>query len=173
MYVRRPPMSAAFIFASFCAAMLLILSACPTSPARAQDDNGQGDDSCGSAIVAEDDDNQGDDNAQGDENGCGMMVVEVDDESGDVVDDMDENGNQDDDVDVDVAELAQSGPNQGTMLTFHTAQNGSFVLKGLPKGRVTVTAARTHNGTTTAATRKKSVREHRTRRMRLRLRPAQ
>ena len=173
MYARRLPTSAVFIFASFCAAMLLILSALPTSPARAQDDNGQGDDSCGSAIIAEDDDNQGDDNAQGDENGCGMMVVEVDDENGDAVDDMDENGNPEDDVEVDVTEAAKSGPSAGTMVTFRTAQNGSFVLKGLPKGRVTLTATRTHNGTTTAATRKKSVREHRTRALRLRLRPVQ
>jgi len=166
-------MAAAFLFVSLCAAMVLILSAWPTSRARAQDDNDQGEDSCGSAIVGEDDDNQGDDNAQGDENGCGMMVVEVDDENGDVVDDMDDNGAPDDDVQVDVEDMAQSGVNQGTTLTLHTAQNGSFVLKGLPKGRVTVTATRTHNGATTTATRKKTAREHRTKRMRLHLRPAQ
>src|SRR5262249_14545204 len=128
-----------------------------------------GDDSCGSAIIMEDDDNQVDDNAQGDENGCGMAVVEGDDENGDVVDDMDENGNPEDDVEVDVTELAKSGPNQGTVVTLHSAQNGSFVLKGLPKGRATITATRVHNGTTTTATRKKGVREHRTRRLRLRL----
>jgi len=100
------------------------------------------------------------------------MEVEVDDENGDVVDDMDENGNPEDDVEVDVTEPAQSGVNQGTVLTLHTAQNGSFLLKGLPKGRVTITATRIHNGATTTATRKKGVREHLTRRMRLRLRPA-
>ncbi len=172
MNARRPSMFAALLFVALCAAMVLALSAWPTSRARAQDNNGQGEDSCGSAILAEDDDNQGDDNAQGDENGCGMMVVEVDDENGDVVDDMDQNGNPEDDVDVDVEEAAQSGPNQGTVVTFHTAQNGSFVLKGLPKGRVTITATRVHNGTTTSATRKKSVREHQTKRMRMRLRPA-
>ena len=158
------------VFLPFCTAMALILAAWLTPRARAQDDQG---DDCGTAIVAEDDDNQGDDNAQGDENGCGMVVVEVDDENGDVVDDMDENGNPDDDVEVDVTELAKSGVNQGTVLTFHTAQNGSFVLKGLPKGRATITATRSHNGTTTSATRKKSVRELRTKRMRLRLRPTQ
>src|SRR5262249_60886765 len=79
MNARRPSMSAAFTFVALCAAMVLVLSAWPTSRARAQDDNNQGDndnqgeDSCGGAIVGEDDDNQGDDNAQGDENGCGMM----------------------------------------------------------------------------------------------------
>ena len=114
-----------------------------------------------------------DDNAQGDENGCGMMVVEVDDENGDVVDDMDDNGNPEDDVEVDVDEMAQSGANAGTMLTFHTAQNGSFLLKGLPKGRVTITATRVHDGVTTIGGGKKSVRELRSRRMRLRLHPAQ
>src|SRR5262245_20668562 len=107
MNTRRLSLSAAFIFASLCAAMVLVLSAWPTSPARAQDDNGQGEDSCGSAIIAEDDDNQGDDDAQGDEDGCGMMVVEVDDENGDVVEDMDENGNPEDDVEVEVTEPAQ------------------------------------------------------------------
>src|SRR5262249_59062711 len=137
------------------------LSAWPASRARAQDDDDQGEDSCGGAILAEDDDNQGDDNAQGDENGCGMMEVEIDDENGDVVDDMDENGNPEDDVEVDVTEPAQSGVNQGTMLTLHTAQNGSFLLKGLPKGRVTITATRVHNGATTTATRKKGVPQHR------------
>jgi len=152
-----------------CTAMALILTAWLTPRARAQD---EGDD-CGTAIVAEDDDNQGDDDAQGDENGCGMVVVEVDDENGDVVDDMDEMGNPDDDVDVEVDEPAQSGVSAGTMLQFHTAQNGSFLLKGLPKGRVTITATRVHNGATTVAAGKKSVREHRTRHMRLRLRPAQ
>ena len=171
MNARRASMSAAFVFIALCAAMVLVLSAWPTSRARAQDDNDQGEDSCGSAIVGEDDDNQGDDNAQGDENGCGMMEVEVDDENGNVVDDMDENGNPEDDVEVDVEDMAQSGTNQGTMVTFHSAQNGSFVLKSLPKGRVTVTATRTHNGVTTTATRKKMAREHRTKRMRLRLRP--
>src|SRR5262245_53796382 len=173
MNARRPSMSTPFIFVALCAAMVLVLSAWPPSRARAQDDDGQGEDSCGSAFLAEDDDNQGDDNAQGDEDGCGMMVVDVDDEDGDQVDDMDDNGNPDDDVDVDVEEMAQSGPNQGTVVTFHTNQNGSFVLKGLPKGRVTITATRVRNGATTTATKKKSVREHRTKRMRLRLRPAQ
>ena len=171
------------LFLLLCAAtVVLVLAAWPTSPtsqtspmsqAWAQDDNNQGDDSCGGAIVGEDDDNQGDDNAQGDENGCGMVVVEVDDENGDEVDDMDPNGNADNDVevDVDVDEMALSGPNQGTTLTFHMAQNGSFVLKGLPKGRAVITATRVHNGVTTSRTRKKTVREHRTKRMRLRLRP--
>ena len=156
------------VFISLCAAMALVLSAWPMSRARAQD---EGDD-CGTTIVAEDDDNQGDDDSQGDENGCGMMVVEVDDENGDAVDDMDDNGNPEDDVEVDVDETAQSGANQGTVLQFHTAQNGSFRLKGLPKGRLTITATRVHNGVTTVGSRRKSVREHRTRRMRLRLRPA-
>ena len=151
------------------AATILMLCAWP-SRARAQDD--QGEDSCGGAIVAEDDDNQGDDNAQGDENGCGMVVVEVDDQNGDVVDDMDDNGNPEDDVDVEVSEMAMSGVNQGTMLQFHTAQNGSFVLKGLPKGRLTLTATRVHNGVTTTRTRRTSTRELRTRHLRLRLRPA-
>src|SRR5262245_7563755 len=171
MNARRPSMSTPFIFVALCAAMVLVLSAWPPSRARAQDDD-QAEDSCGGAILAEDDDNPGDDNAQGDENGCGMMEVEVDDENGDAVDDMDDNGNPDDDVDVDVSGMALSGPNQGTMVTSHTAQNGSFVLKGLPKGRLTVTATRTHNGAITTATRKKSVREGRTKHMRLRLRPA-
>jgi len=157
------------VFVLFCAAAVLVLCAWPTSRARAQDD--QGDDSCGGAVVAEDDDNQGDDNAQGDENGCGMVVVEVDDENNDVVDDMDENGSPDDDVDVDVEVLAQSGVNLGTVLQLHTAQNGSFVLKGLPKGRGTITATRVHNGVTTVRTKKLSAREQRTRRVRLRLRP--
>jgi len=152
----------------FCTVMALILAAWLTPRARAQD---EGDD-CGTAIVAEDDDNQGDDNAQGDENGCGMMIVEVDDENGDEVDDMDDNGTPEDDVDVDVDEPAQSGANQGMVLQFQTAQNGSFILKGLPKGRVTITATRVHNGATTVGSRRKGVREHRTRRMRLRLRPA-
>jgi len=158
------------VFLPLCTGMALILVAWLTPRARAQDDQG---DDCGTAIVAEDDDNQGDDNAQGDENGCGMVVVEVDDENGDVVDDMDEMGEDVDDVDVEVDEPAQSGANAGTMLQFHTAQNGSFLLKGLPKGRVTITATRVNNGATTTATGKKSVREHRTRRMRLRLHPAQ
>jgi len=158
------------VFLPFCTAMALILAAWLTPRARAQDDQG---DDCGTAIVAEDDDNQGDDNAQGDENGCGMVVVEVDDENGDVVDDMDDMGNPEDDVDVEVDEPAQSGVNAGTMLQFHTAQNGSFLLKGLPKGRVTITATRVHNGTTTVGGGKRGVREHRTRRMRLRLHPAQ
>ena len=178
MNARHPSQSTAFVFIALCAALVLVLSRWPAYQARAEDDNNQGDnnnqgeDSCGSAIVGEDDDNQGDDNAQGDENGCGMMEVEVDDENGDVVDDMDQNGNPEDDVEVDVTEPAQSGVNQGTVLTLHTAQNGSFLLKGLPKGRVTITATRVHNGATTTATRKKGVREHRTKRMRLRLRPA-
>ncbi len=170
MNARRVSMSAAFVFISFCAAMVLILSA--GFRARANADDNQGDDSCGAAMVAEDDDNQGDDNAQGDENGCGMVVVEVDDQNGAAVDDMDDNGNPEDDVEVDVTETAQSGVNKGTVLTLHTAQNGSFVLKGLPKGRATITATRVHNGVTTTRTRKKGVRELRTRRLRLRLRPA-
>ena len=161
------------------ALVLATWSASPTSPtsrAWAQDDNNQGDDnqgddSCGGAIVGEDDDNQGDDNAQGDESGCGMMEVEVDDENGDQVDDMDPNGNPDDDVEVDVEDMAKSGPAQGTMLAFHTTQNGSFVLKGLPKGHVTMTVTRVHNGVTTSRTRKAGVREHRTKRLRVRLRP--
>src|SRR5262250_1337945 len=167
MNARHPSQSTAFVFIALCAALVLVLSRWPAYQARAEDDNNQGDnnnqgeDSCGSAIVGEDDDNQGDDNAQGDENGCGMMEVEVEDD----------NGNPDDDVEVDVEDMAQSGPNQGTLVTFHSAQNGSFVLKSLPKGRVTVTATRTHNGVTTTATRKKMAREHRTKRMRLRLRP--
>ena len=142
------------VFISLCAAMALVLSAWPMSRARAQD---EGDD-CGTTIVAED--------------GCGMVIVEVDDENGDEVDDMDDNGNPEDDVDVDVDEPAQSGANAGTVLQFHTAQNGSFRLKGLPKGRLTITATRVHNGVTTVRSRRKSVREQRTRRMRLRLRPA-
>src|SRR5262245_60506739 len=154
----------------FCAAMTLIVAAWLTPRARAQDDQG---DDCGTTVVAEDDDNQGDDDAQGDENGCGMVVVEVDDENGDEVDDMDEMGDGDDDVDVEVDETAQSGPNAGTMLQFHTAQNGSFLLKGLPKGRVTITATRVHNGASSVGGGKRSVREHRTRHMRLRLHPAQ
>jgi len=147
--------------------MVLVMAAWLTPRARAQD---EGDD-CGTAVVAEDDDNQGDDNAQGDENGCGMMVVEVEDEQGEDVDDMDDNGNPEDDVEVDVDEMAQSGPNAGTMLTFHTAQNGNFILKGLPKGRVTITATRVHDGATTVGSGKRGMREHRTRRMRLRLHP--
>jgi len=156
------------VLISLCGVTALVLSAWPMSRARAQD---EGDD-CGTAMVAEDDDNQADDNSQGDENGCGMMVVEVDDENGDEVDDMDDNGNAEDDVEVDVEETARSGANQGTVLQFHTTQNGSFVLKGLPRGRVTITATRVHNGVTTVGSRRKHVREHRTRRMRLRLRPA-
>ena len=156
------------VYLSLCAATALVLSAWPISQARAQD---EGDD-CGTAIVAEDDDNQGDDNSQGDENGCGMMVVEVDDENGDEVDDMDDAGNPENDVEVDVEEMAQSGADQGTVLQFHTAQNGSFLLKGLPKARVTISATRVRNGVTTVGSRRKHVREHRTRRMRLRLRPA-
>ena len=171
MNARRPSMYTPFIFVALCAVLVLVLSAWPTSRARAQDDNDQGEDSCGGAILA-DDDNQGDDNAQGDENGCGMVVVDVEDENGDDVNDVDDMGNPDDDVDVDVEMLAKSGVNTGTVLTFHTAQNGSFVLKGLPKGRVTLTATRTHNGAITAATRKKRAREGRTKHMRLRLRPA-
>jgi hypothetical protein len=164
-------MSAAFIFLSLCAALVLVLSAGPTSRARADDNNDQGEDSCGSAMVGEDDDNQGDDNAQGDENGCGMVVVEVDDENGDVVDDMNDDGTPDDDVDVEVSEVAQSGVNTGATLTFHMAQNGSFVLKGLPKGRATIAVTRVHNGATTSRTRKAGVRELRTKHLRLRLRP--
>ena len=155
------------VYLPFCAAMVLVMAAWLTPRARAQD---EGDD-CGTAVVAEDDDNQGDDNAQGDENGCGMMVVEVEDEQGEDVDDMDDNGNPEDDVEVDVDEMAQSGPNAGTMLTFHTAQNGNFILKGLPKGRVTITATRVHDGATTVGSGKRGMREHRTRRMRLRLHP--
>src|SRR5262245_29701850 len=167
MYARRPSMSTAVIFAALCAAMVLALSRLPTSQARAQDEG----DSCGSAIL-EDDDTQVDANAQAGANGRGLPEWAVDDENGDDVDDMDDMGNPDDDVDVDVEVLALSGPNQGTVVTSHSAQNGSFVLKGLPKGRVTVTATRTHNGVTTTATRKKSAREGRTKHMRLRLRPA-
>ena len=158
-------MKRSVLFMVLCAAGILFLCARP-SRVRAQEQ----DDSCGGAIVAGDDDNQGDDNAQGDENGCGMVVVEVDDENGDVVDDMDENGNPEDDVEVDVTDTAKSGVHQGTVLTVHTAQNGSFVLKGLPKGRATITATRVHNGITTTRTRKTGVREQRTRRLRLRLR---
>src|SRR5262249_56552023 len=154
----------------FCAAMALILAAWLAPRARAEDDD-QGDD-CGTAVVAEDDDNQADDDVQGDEDGCGMMVVEGDDENGEEVDDMEDTGVPEDDVDVDVEEPAQSGANQGTMLQIHTTQNGSFVLKGLPKGRVTITATRVHDGVTTVGSRKKHVREQRTRRMRLRLHPA-
>lgn len=155
------------LFTVLCAAAVLILCARP-SWVRAQEQ----DDSCGGAIVAEDDDNQGDDNAQGDENGCGMVVVEVDDENGDVVDDMDDMGNPADDVDVDVTEVAKSGVNSGTVIQFHTAQNGSFVLKGLPKGKLTMTVTRVHNGATTTRTKKAGTREHRTRHVRVRLRPA-
>src|SRR2546428_876477 len=145
------------VFISLWAAMALVLSAWPMSRARAQD---EGDD-CGTAIVAEDDDNQGDDNSQGDENGCGMMVVEMDDENGDEVDDMDDNGNPEDDVEADVEETARSGANQGTVLQFHTTQNGSFVLKGLPRGRVTITATRVHNRVTTVRSRSKHARVQR------------
>src|SRR5262249_8919934 len=152
------------VLLGFCAGMALILAAWLAPRARAQDDQG---DDCGTAVVAEDDDNQADDDAQGDENGCGMMIVEVDDENADEVDDRDGNGVPEDDVDVDIEEPAQSGANQGTMLQIHTTQNGSFVLKGLPKGRVTITATRVHNGATTVGGGKRSVREHRTRRMRL------
>ena len=151
------------LFILFGAATILMLCAWP-SRARAQDD--QGEDSCGGAIVAEDDNNQGDDNAQGDENGCGMVVVEVEDDQGEDVDDMG------DDVDVEVSEMAMSGVNQGMMLQVQTVQNGSFVLKGLPKGRLTLTVTRVHNGVTTTRTRKASTREGRTRRLRMRLRPA-
>ena len=101
--------------------------------------------------------------------GVAVERVEVDDENGDVVDDMD-NGAPEDDVEVDVTDAARSGPGAGTVLTIHTAANGSFLLKGLPKGRATITATRVHNGTTTTATRKRSVREHHTKRLRLRLR---
>src|SRR5262249_6878257 len=149
------------VYLPFCAAMVLVMAAWLTPRARAQD---EGDD-CGGAIVAEDDDNQGDDDAQGDENGCGMMVVEVEDEQGEDVND------QDNDVDVEVSELAKSGVNAGTMLQVSTAQNGNFVLKGLPKGRLTIPATRVHNGVTTTRTRKAGAREHRTRHLRMRLRP--
>jgi hypothetical protein len=157
-------MKRSLLFTVLCAATVLLLSAWPTSSARAQDN--QGDDSCGGAIVAEDDNNQGDDNAQGDENGCGMVVVEVEDDQGEDVDD------QGDDVDVEGSEMALSGVNQGTLLQVQTVQNGSFVLKGLPKGRLTLTVTRVHNGVTTTRTRKASTREGRTRRLRMRLRPA-
>ena len=60
----------------------------------------------------------------------------MDDEDGDQVDDMDDNGNPEDDVEVDVDETAQSGANQGTVLQFHTAQNGSFRLKGAGPNQV-------------------------------------
>ena len=43
------------VFALSCVAMALLLTAWLTSRARAQDDNGQGDD-CGTAVTAEDDD---------------------------------------------------------------------------------------------------------------------
>jgi len=65
MNARRRSMSAAFIFISLCAALVLMLSGWPASRARARDDNNQGEDSRGSAILAEDDDNQVDDDAQG------------------------------------------------------------------------------------------------------------
>ena len=157
------------VFILLCAATALVLfSTWPASRARADDDQG-GDDSCGGALVAGDD-NQGDDNAQGDENGCGMVVVEVDDENGDEVDDMNDNGTPDDDVDVDVDALAKSGVNDGSVVHLQTAQNGSFVLKGLPKGKVTITATRVHDGVTTTRTKKAGAREGRTRHVRLRLR---
>jgi hypothetical protein len=58
------------------------------------------------------------------------------------------------------------------VIQFHTAQNGSFVLKGLPKGKLTMTVTRVHNGVTTTRTKKASTRELRTRHVRVRLRPA-
>src|SRR5262245_29581056 len=64
MNARRRSMSPAFIFVSLCAALVLMLSARPVSGAR-HDDNDQGEDGRGSAIDAEDDDNQVDDDAQG------------------------------------------------------------------------------------------------------------
>ena|SRR5215813_4983569 len=156
------------VYLLLCAATALILwSARPASRALADDD--QGEDSCGGALVMEDD-NQGDDDAQGDENGCGMVAVEVDDENGDEVEDMDDNGGPDDDVDVEVDALAKSGVNQGSVLHLQSAQNGSFVLKGLPKGKVTITATRVHDGVTTTRTKRAGAREGRTRHVRLRLR---
>src|SRR5262249_59855510 len=73
MRARRPSMSAAFVFISLCAALVLILSAWPASRARAQDDDDQGEDSCGSAMLAENEGNQGEDNAQGAEKRGGGM----------------------------------------------------------------------------------------------------
>ena len=152
------------------AAVLLVLAAWRPSRAWADDpnenDNNQGND-CGT-IVSENDDNQGDENTQGDPNGCGMVEVEVDDENGDQVDDMDPNGNPDNDVEVDVEETVQGG---GTMLHVTSAHNGSFLMSGLPTGRAVITATRVHDGVTTSRTRKKMVRQLRTKRLRLRLRP--
>jgi len=65
MNARRRSMSAASIFISLCAALVLMLSARPASGARAHDDNDQGEDSRGSAIHADDDDNQVDDDDEG------------------------------------------------------------------------------------------------------------
>src|SRR5207244_3667223 len=115
------------VFILLCAAMGLALVAWPTSRARAQDDNDQGDD-CGTTISAEDDDNQGDDDTQGDANGCGMVVVEVDDENGDQVDDMNDDGTSNDDVQVDVEDTKAGG------VAVQVATNGSFRLTGLPTG---------------------------------------
>src|SRR5262249_37290268 len=105
-------------------------------------------------------------------NGCGMVVVEVDDENGDVVDDMDDNGNPEDDVEVDVTEVAKSGVNSGTVIQFHTAQNGSFVLKGLPKGKLTMTVTRVHHGGLTVRPKNAGAGDQRTGHARGRLRPA-
>jgi len=149
------------VFTVLCAAMGLALVAWPTSRARAQDD-------CGTAISAEDDDNQADDDSQGDENGCGMVVADMDDENGDEVDDMNDDGTTDDDVEIDVEDTTPDGTTQ--VLQFHT--NGSFRLTGLPTGHAKITATRVHNGVTTTRTRKTRVREQHTRRLRMRLRPA-
>jgi hypothetical protein len=161
-------MRSVFMFLSV-ATVLLVLAAWPTSRAWADDPNDQNDqgDNCGT-VITEDDDNQGDENTQGDPNGCGMVEVEVDDENGDQVDDMDPNGNPDDDVEVDVEETVRGS---ATVLHVQSAHNGSFRISGLPAGRAVITATRVHDGVTTSRTRKKAVREQRTKRLRLRLRP--
>lgn len=104
-----------------------------------------------------------------------QVDVEVDDEDGNEVDDGDE-----DTVQVNVQELVKVKAKAGAMqaqavkvkkVKFQTASNGSFTLRGLPKGVAKITVTRVKDGKISKATARVNVKANTKKYLKVRLRP--
>lgn len=96
-----------------------------------------------------------------------QVDVEVDDEDGNEVDDGDE-----DTVRVNVQELVKAKKaKKAKKVKFQTAGNGSFTLKGLPKGVAKITVTRVKDGKISKGTARVNVRANTKKHVKVRLRP--
>lgn len=107
-----------------------------------------------------------------------QVDVEVDEPDGSNVNDIDENGDPVDDVDVDVTETVRvhnAAPGAvgkvKKVLHFEIAAHGRFSLRGLPTGKIKVSARRVKDGVTMTRSKKARVKGNTTRTLRLRLLP--